>query len=267
MALKLLKRDISSSGAINCQLKIMRNKKKPFEEIETTFGHMRVYKDSETKPSDSNYIDEVYFDKLVNKNTDQEKKSDQSEVQSQSSASELFNDLNFFDQQLVKKEAEMSSLNVTKKDMESLEDLNFIDKQLVGSNQLDNHSNDSSIGSLREFREKQPKAKTKSEIPIIQSSNLKEDDPSTKKLFKKSASNDSKTQSQHKILSSEVPDWKFLTINEAADILSKHICYYDEERKHSSSLNFEPFILFCIFFIEGILAIDKPYGLPSMGNE
>ena len=38
-------------------------------------------------------------------------------------------------------------------------------------------------------------------------------------------------ESKHKELANEVPQWYKMTMNEAATLLSKHICYFNEECK------------------------------------
>ena len=37
--------------------------------------------------------------------------------------------------------------------------------------------------------------------------------------------------SNHKIIANEVPNWDYMTLDEGAAILKKHICYFNEERE------------------------------------
>ena len=89
---------------------------------------------------------------------------------------------------------------------------------------------DSSIGNIRPFKEAKNKS-YKESIPLITSKNLTFDE--NKKLsMPKMTNKDSKAQkseSQHKVLLEEVPNWQKLTIDESAEILKKHICYHNEE--------------------------------------
>jgi hypothetical protein len=148
--------------------------------------------------------------------------------------------------------AKSDSKNITKKDLELIDDANFIDQQMFTSESESKllivqkssyqrkqvgRDEDISIGSIRNLKEKyKPKKKPtiSEEIPIIQSKNITEDDENEAnfQLRKPSGNNNPKKMtSQHKILQSEIPNWNFITLEEAAKILKSHICYHDEERK------------------------------------
>jgi hypothetical protein len=142
-----------------------------------------------------------------------------------------------------------SSRSVTKKDVESIDDMSFIDEMVFGQNVEEAKPlvprptsrrklpEDDLIGSVRGFnRSERKKVETvQTEIPIIRSRNLTEND-SNEKNFRvsnqeKSGKRDERL-SQHKLLQSEVPDWSRVTVDEAANILKSHVCYYNEERNN-----------------------------------
>ena len=128
--------------------------------------------------------------------------------------------------------------STSKLDLEKFDDLNYIDKQIFSPNS----EHDSSIGSIRDFKNEQKrrdklKKVVAEKIPIVQSTNITEDDSNLRNFqLKKKVSGEAQQQassSQHKLLHSEVPNWFGMTFDEAATILKSHICYHDEERKYT----------------------------------
>jgi 23S rRNA-/tRNA-specific pseudouridylate synthase len=147
-----------------------------------------------------------------------------------------------------------------KKDLEDIKDFNYIDEVVFKHNESD----DINLGSLKNFIKPKTKSnfrknKIETEIPLM-SKEITTDDYDDSLLKKKmrqvtmSMKNNKddedqtkqKDNSQHKIIAAEVPKWNNLTISEAVIILKNHVCYFNEEN--------------------GILAIDKPYGLPCFGG-
>ena len=104
-----------------------------------------------------------------------------------------------------------------------------------------------SIGSLRGLLNKKPKtSKIRTQEPLNQV--IKESDQNKplenhsndedkKQIALPNESNTRKKNdldlidSKHKEIVNEVPQWNKMTINEAATLLSKHICYFNVERK------------------------------------
>ncbi|CAF0869260.1 unnamed protein product [Brachionus calyciflorus] len=237
-----------------------------FKTIETTFGQIKIYKDNDepvktlktttkatknvekqiqTSTGDENNffgLDTNYFDKSM---LDEYKINNEIQKSNKTSDEEIplkiekidKNDMNFIDGVYFE--------NLTKI---SQNDSNLVSP--VGQTFNTEHIDDANLGNIRDFIRKDiQKDEIQESIPIIHSKNLTENE--TKKLTKpkirKTDSSHEKSTSQHKILQEDIPDWNKLTLDESAEILKKHICYHNEE--------------------EGIFAIDKPYGLPSIRGE
>ncbi len=101
--------------------------------------------------------------------------------------------------------------------------------------------NDPIIGSIQNLKktkmssqannQKESVSKS-SEIPLIQTQNLVEDDTRKPKKEQEASGTKPKPLSNHKMIASEVPsNWDYVTIDEAAKILKNNICYFNEERQ------------------------------------
>lgn len=126
--------------------------------------------------------------------------------------------------------APVSETNVTKKDLVNVftNEGNYLDRELL------KHADDDQLGSIQAFKRKNVVKKSSkssgSSIPLIQSNNLDEEKLNKARInLNKSNSNQPQSESEHKKLAAEVPDWNSLTIDEALKIILTHICYHNEE--------------------------------------
>lgn len=113
---------------------------------------------------------------------------------------------------------------------------------------------DKTVGSLKDLYKKSRVDKKKESIEFDE--NVKIDYDSDDEEIKRKADLVSKPKfkkksvelekSNHKEIVDEVPKWYKMTMDEAARLLIKHVCYFNVE--------------------QGLFALDKPYGLPSFGG-
>lgn len=141
--------------------------------------------------------------------------------------------------------------HVTKSDVERefSKGANYVDEQVLGLQKLasaDDVNDIDSIGSVRNFKKdkanKLAPKKPAASIPIVQKTNLTEENVKNARLKFKNDKKDNENQlpeSEHKTLMSEVPDWSRVTIDEATNILKNHVCYYNAEGFFSSFYLFE----------------------------
>lgn len=134
--------------------------------------------------------------------------------------------------------------HVTKSDVEKVfsKDANYFDKQLLELKKNAKYDSDDigSIGSVRDFKKgrekKQVRNKPVESIPLVQTTNLTEENlrkGSIKFQNVKKEGDKNKTDSHHKELLTQVPDWSRLTKDEAIKILVNHVCYHNAEGKHN----------------------------------
>ncbi len=144
-------------------------------------------------------------------------------------------DLNFIDDHYFSKNVNSDisgSENITKKEIEKMNDLNFIDKMTFHeTKQVDNM-----LGSIIDFKDKinnnpdTSKNYSEDTIPLVTSNKLnQENSMKFRNILNENKLKGLKRESLHKTLDSEVPKWKYLTIDEASLILKNHICYINEE--------------------------------------
>jgi hypothetical protein len=99
-----------------------------------------------------------------------------------------------------------------------------------------------SIGSMRDFKARSQKIIniTKNETKVVKTiefDDIETEDYNENKLkaiqtlkSPKEQDEKSKYDAYHKVLADEVPKWYNMTIDEAAHIIQKHICYFNIER-------------------------------------
>lgn len=239
-------------------------------------------KREDSSSNELNFIDQVYeFDKIKESN------GFSSNVTLKPATFELnendnYIDKNFFSTNETKNSLETTK-NVTVSEMAQEEDLNFFDKSLIQTKsdkmpqempskipKSDIEQKPKDKLSLKSKTDKEKlithdKNKLKEplklkdqakndEIPLI-AKEEREDDEETKETVAKKIEIKQKykvnqeieyPESKHDILINEIPKWYKMTIDEGAELLKKHVCHFNIEH--------------------GILAIDKPYGLPSHGG-
>lgn len=214
----------------------------------------------EPNHEDLDFFDEIFFGDLNDKTNNIDNVESLNErfgldesVKNVEFKNDSKKEMNFFEEHFFgelenKKDSNRSSFNpikgenkpiITTEEIKNDPDFNYID-QIAFQNQSEFEPFINNAHSLQ--IKKDETNKNTNEIPIIRSKNLDEDNF---KEFNNQPKNNAKNElSNHKLLASEVPKWDHITIDEGAAILKSNICYFNEE--------------------QGILAIDKPYGLPSI---
>ena len=130
--------------------------------------------------------------------------------------------------------------HVTKSDVEEVfsKDANYIDKQLLELKKNAKYDSDDigSVGSVRDLKKgrekKQVRNKAVESIPLVQTTNLTEENLRKGSIKFQNVNNEAdknKTESHHKELLAQVPDWSRLTKDEAIKILINHVCYHNAE--------------------------------------